>query len=115
MKETAMVDGPPLKGPTKGRIVHIMTPVEDNLEGSRLLLMCMPCNKSKEQKPANSPGAAQPKSDDGVRNDYPNRIIDLQELKNVINPNLLPCTKCKKGQLKLVEKSRVSYSSMFEL
>ena len=33
----------------------------------------------------------------------------------MINPNLLPCTKCKKGQLQLVEKSRVSYSSVFEL
>ena len=93
-----------------------MTPVKDYLEGSRPLLTCIPCNKSREQKPINSLGAAQPKqSDDSVRSDYPTRIIDLAELKNIIDPNLLRCTKYKQGQLQLVEKSRVSYSSIFEL
>ena len=106
----AQADGPPLKGSAKGMIQKIMTPVGDNSEGSRPLPMCMPCNESEEQKL----GAAQPKSD-GVQSKCPNRIIDLQELKNMINPNLLPCTKCKKGQLQLVEKSHVSYSSVFEL
>ena len=116
MNNTTQADNPPQNTSTIGETINTVSPYKNAFEGSRPLLTCIPCNDSKAQKPTSSLGAALPKgSDDGIRSDCQNRIIDLEELKKLINPNLLPCSKCKQGQLKLVEKSRISYSSVFQL